>query len=143
MQRECNAMAFLTLAEAALLVGVNKATLWRAIKQGRLSAQRQEDRSYRVEESELLRVFPDIRNPHTGQESTVIMPLHATLQIDALKAQVDLLHQRIDALQRDKQWLMQRIEALETTQRALLPAPQKSWLDRLAEALAKLKKPPG
>lgn len=46
-----------TLADAAKAARLNKSTLFRAIKGGRLSARRLEDGSYRVDASELARVY--------------------------------------------------------------------------------------
>jgi len=133
-------MAFVTLAEAASVVGVNKATLWRAIKQGRLSAHREANRTYRIEESELLRVFPINDKPSLSNAEAVALASPATLQIAALKAQVEVLQRQLNDLQRDKQWLMQRVETLEATQQRLLPGPKKPFLDRLAEALSGLRR---
>lgn len=47
----------LTLTEATEQTGKSKSTLTRAIKSGKLSAQRNEHGDYRVEPSELFRVF--------------------------------------------------------------------------------------
>jgi len=46
-----------TLAEAAEIADVNRSTILRSIKSGKLSARRLEDKSYRVEASELARVY--------------------------------------------------------------------------------------
>lgn len=46
-----------TLAEAAKVARLNKSTLFRAIKSGRLSARRLDDGSYRIDASELARVY--------------------------------------------------------------------------------------
>lgn len=139
----CNTMAFLTLSEAAGIVGVNKATLWRAIKQGRLSAHREADKSYRIEESELLRVFPDTGRQHLGNSGRLTPPEHATLQIDILRTQIELLHRQLEDVQRDKQWLMQLIETLEATQLRMLLAPRQGIIERIAEAIARLRQPRG
>ena len=48
----------LTLNQAAKEVGKAKSTLSKAIKSGKLSAALQEDGSYRIDASELFRVFP-------------------------------------------------------------------------------------
>ena len=48
----------LTLNKAAREVGKAKSTLSKAIKSGKLSATRQEDGSYKIDTSELFRVFP-------------------------------------------------------------------------------------
>ena len=47
-----------TLGEAAKATGKSKTTLHRAIKSGKISATRQDDRSYSIDPSELHRVFP-------------------------------------------------------------------------------------
>jgi excisionase family DNA binding protein len=49
----------LTQAEAARAAGVSRTHILRAIKNGRLSAEKLDDGSVRVEASELLRVWPD------------------------------------------------------------------------------------
>ena len=46
----------LTLSQAAKHVGMNKATLSRYIKQGKISAEKQEDGSYHIDPSELDRL---------------------------------------------------------------------------------------
>ena len=46
----------LTLSQAAKHVGINKATLSRYIKQGKISAVKQEDGSYHIDPSELDRL---------------------------------------------------------------------------------------
>src|SRR3954451_12203495 len=51
-------MAAVTLGEAARLTRLNKSTLSRAVKAGRLSATRRDDGSFFVDGSELERVFP-------------------------------------------------------------------------------------
>jgi len=50
----------LTLGQAAKLAGVGKTTLTRAIRGGRLSAERRDDGSYRIDPAELARVY-DVR----------------------------------------------------------------------------------
>lgn len=49
-----------TLSGAAEATGIGKTTIFRAIKKGRLSAQKVEDGSYRIDASELARVFPPV-----------------------------------------------------------------------------------
>jgi excisionase family DNA binding protein len=53
-----------TLGQAAKQLGIGKATLSRYIKQGKLSAAKQEDGSYRIDVSELDRVR-GIMRPHS------------------------------------------------------------------------------
>jgi len=51
-------MSFLTLSQAARVTSKSKSTLNRAIKNGRLSASRNEDGTFSIDPSELARVFP-------------------------------------------------------------------------------------
>lgn len=46
-----------TLSEAATAAGRNKSTVLRAIRKGRISAERREDGTYRIDPAELHRVF--------------------------------------------------------------------------------------
>lgn len=48
----------LSLVQASKEAGKSKSTIHRAIKTGRLSAQRHEDGSYSIDPAELFRVFP-------------------------------------------------------------------------------------
>lgn len=51
-------MAQLSLGQAAKQVGKSKSTITRAIRSGKLSAQRQNDNSYKIDPAELFRVWP-------------------------------------------------------------------------------------
>src|SRR3954454_21274280 len=53
-----NELPFFTLGEAAKQAGVSKPTLSKAIKTGRISAEKQPDGSYRIQPVELFRVYP-------------------------------------------------------------------------------------
>lgn len=59
----------LTLGQAAKAASVSKTTMSRAVKSGRLSAEKQTNGSYLIDPSELFRVFP--RN---GTANTVLQP---------------------------------------------------------------------
>jgi excisionase family DNA binding protein len=51
-------LPYFTLGEAAKQAGVSKPTLSKAISNGRLSAEKQPDGSYRIQPAELFRVYP-------------------------------------------------------------------------------------
>ena len=55
-----------TLTSAAKAVGVHKASIHRAIKSGKLSARRLEDGTYRIDASELARVY-EVKPPATDR----------------------------------------------------------------------------
>ena len=51
-------MASLSLREAAEQAGTSKSTIWRAIKGGRLSADRTDGGGFAIDAAELFRAFP-------------------------------------------------------------------------------------
>ena len=51
-------MATLSLREAAEQTGTSKSTIFRAIRAGRLSADRDDDGNFAIQPSELFRVYP-------------------------------------------------------------------------------------
>jgi len=84
----------LTLNQAAKEVGKAKSTLSKAIKSGKLSAALQEDGSYRIDASELFRVFPPSimtipAFPEGNPKETPSNTLELTLKIERLEAELD------------------------------------------------------
>jgi excisionase family DNA binding protein len=120
----------LTLAEAAAACGVNKTTVLRAIKRGRITGVRDDGGTWRVEPVELFRVF----EPTTRTDAEpVAVPRDATdAATDALVAELraviaDLRSDREDLRQDRDHWR-------EQAQRVALPAQQpaqRSWWRRI------------
>ena len=85
-------MTQLTLGQAAKEVGKSKSTINRAIKNGRLSAQRLDDGSYRIDPAELFRVWPATgaqpfdMEPQTEPQATPAEILQ--VKVDMLEAQL-------------------------------------------------------
>ena len=118
----------LTMGEAAKLAGISKATLSRAIKNGRVSATRNDKGGFDIDPAELFRAYP--RNAATvaangsmKQDATAIATAPATgetlalkAEIEGLKAQLAMLREHADDIktQRDG-WQKQA----ENTQRLL------------------------
>jgi hypothetical protein len=59
-----------TLATAAAACGVNKSTILRAIKAGKVSAVRDEHGQWQVESAELHRVYPPVSAATPGTDAT-------------------------------------------------------------------------
>src|SRR4051812_3930666 len=145
----------LTLGQAAKLTALNKTTLNRAIRGGRLSAQRRDDGSYLIDVSELERVYPirSVSDASDAQDAPESVPGRvrrcaqpenqpsSDARIAALEAQVAALHASIererhlleDALQearsqRDK-WQAQA-ERLALAAPKIEPAQRGWWLFR-------------
>ncbi len=113
-----------SLGGAARAVGVHKATIYRAVKNGRLSAERLEDGTYAIDPAELARVYGGIdpatgastksRNspqpslitsatPRDGAESTLVAELRAELgrereSVDDLRRRLDMAEDRVTRL---------------------------------------------
>mgnify|MGYP000502706254 CR=1 FL=1 len=103
----------MTMGQAAKQAGVSKATLSRAIKSGKISANKNDKGGWDIDPAELFRVYP--ATPVTGagngamkQNATPVPATDETAafhaQVDGLKAQLELMRDQIDDLksQRDK-----------------------------------------
>lgn len=64
-------MAKVNLSKAALLAGKNRTTIWRHIKQGRLSIERDRDGNPLVDTSELIRVYGELKPIATQQSEKI------------------------------------------------------------------------
>ena len=102
----------LSLGEASKLVGVSKSTIWRAVQSGQLSpASRTDKGEYRLQPSELRRVFPRTRR-------AAVKAVDATAaQIAGLEQQLAFAREQLEKAERDRDaWRAQA----EAAQRLLL-----------------------
>src|SRR6266487_3109369 len=128
------------LAEAAVACGVNKTTLLRAIKSGKVSATRDAHEQWQIEPAELHRVYPPRTKASTDERSDVHRSEVAVLRerIEDLKTLADELRVWVRDLseQRDRA----EARAAELDKRLLvyqppasvLPPPRQPWWRRLA-----------
>ena len=128
------------LAEAAVVCGVNKTTLLRAIKSGKVSATRDAHEQWQIEPAELHRVYPPRTKASTDERSDVHRSEVAVLRerIEDLKTLADELRVWVRDLseQRDRA----EARAAELDKRLLvyqppaptLPRPRRQWWRRLA-----------
>jgi excisionase family DNA binding protein len=87
-------MATLSLGQAAKLASVGKTTLTRAIKSGRLSAERQIDGSYRIDPAELSRVYElKAETPATASATSHVVHHATPAETGALQAQIEGLRE--------------------------------------------------
>lgn len=139
----------LTLGQAAKLAGVGKTTLTRAINSGRLSAQRQDNGSYRIDPAELSRVYEiRIETPETvaatgpvvhratAYRDTTETP-ETAIQLAALDAEVKALREMLARVDRQVDDLRQerdgwRSQAESATRLLTDKRPSRSWWKRLA-----------
>ena len=112
------------LSEAASATGVNRSTIYRAWKAGRLSATRTDAGQIEVDPAELFRVFP----PIAAQEGATDAAPHGAkadaiddnaLRVSALEVEVKLLREMLDAMRDDRDaWRAQAGQVI-----ASLPPP--------------------
>ena len=111
----------MSLVEAAAATGVNRSTLFRAYKSGRMSATRTDAGAIEVDAAELFRCFP----PQQGAVGAMHQraPASATddnaLRVSALEVEVKLLREMLEATRADRDaWKDQAGKVV-----AALPAP--------------------
>jgi hypothetical protein len=88
-----------TLVQAAKETGRDRSTLFRAIKKGKLSGEKQDDGSYLIDSSELFRVYPE-KQIDSAMTQGAQVELHQAAQqgalVHALREQIDLLKDQLD-----------------------------------------------
>lgn len=131
-------MAQLSVAAAAKLVGKDRKTLYRLVREGKLSATLSDSGQRQLETSELLRVFGAFEQMRDTCDShaTVAMPQHETssatsaeaVQVALLEAELrhakELLaasREQLEARDRHIQDLQQSIRLLDAPRPAAVP----------------------
>lgn len=112
-------MAMLNITQAARAAGVDRATIHRALKSGRLSATVGETGARAIDTAELARVFP-LRS--TGDPVTVGV-LEQARQADELVA---VLRERIRGLEEQRELYRQQLQAAQAAMENMtfrLPPP--------------------
>ena len=126
----------LTLAEAAQACGINRSTVLRAIKSGKISGSRDASGAWTVEAVELHRVFPpvsDVQGKHRAAHQVALVVQTAALetQIVGLQQLNALLREQLDHW-REQAQAAQAITQQLNAQAAPAPAPRFWWRGRLA-----------
>lgn len=118
-------MAKVSATEAAKMVGKSIPTITRAIKSGKLSAEKMKPRGYQIDTAELFRVYQDEVNVSNSNSKT--LDDETPKNTSVLEAKVKMLEERVEELkeQRDK-WeaQAQKISGLiENQQGSRTPSP--------------------
>jgi excisionase family DNA binding protein len=127
-------MASLSLREAAQQVGLNKSTIFRAIKAGRMSAQRADTGDYEIDAAELFRVFEPriearpVARASMRQDASGVSVEEATelrIRAERLEAQLAALRDVLDAEKRRAEDLRgERDRWAAQAERLALPKPE-------------------
>jgi excisionase family DNA binding protein len=107
-----------SMAEAARQTGVSKATIHRAIKSGKLSAERKEGGGYAISPAELFRAYPTVKQDETVTVRRSVTPN----ETPDLTRENALLRERIDELKDERDAWRNQAERLLLA----APAPKRS-----------------
>ena len=132
---------FYTLGQAAKATGISKPTLSRAVKSGKISAQKQGDGSFIIDPAELHRVYPPITV--TGNNNGNMKQSETPSNTNALQVKIDLiceerererkqheetildLRRRLDQSETERRETQGKLTALLTHQPEKQPEPKK------------------
>lgn len=109
-------MATLTLNQAAKTAKKAKATLLEAIKNGRMSAPKDELGRYRIDPAELFRVYPPDQS-ETGRDYRE-RPQEETSETGALRATVNHMRELIRQIESERDDLRERLNQSEEERRS-------------------------
>jgi excisionase family DNA binding protein len=104
-----------TLQEASEATGLNRSTIFRAIRAGKISAVRNEQGTWQIEPAELHRVYPPLATPDVSTART-----HHDAMADKM---VQLLERQLEDMRQERDhWRTAFEQERERAQRAL-PVP--------------------
>ena len=126
------------LSEAAAATGVNRSTIYRAWKAGRMSAARTDTGQIEVDPAELFRVFPPIAAQQGAQEAMhhgaqTSAAVDNALRANVLEVEVKLLREMLAQAQSDRDaWREQAGRAMAALPLPAPANPVRPWWRRLA-----------
>lgn len=124
-------MAGLSAREAGERVGLTKQAVLKAIKNGRISAEKDANGEWRIDLAELFRVYPAIAKVDDNQPPTGDAP-GLRRENELLRDQVEDLRRRLDQSEEERRQAQERLMALLTDQRpAAQPAERRGFWRRL------------
>jgi hypothetical protein len=109
-----------TLGQAAIAVKKSKSTISKAIKNGTISAERQSNGSFKIEASELHRVFAangekeQDRTPERTRKDSV----DTLVKMARIEARLEAAEQRSEDLEKDRDIWRQQATALQEDHRS-------------------------
>jgi hypothetical protein len=147
---DCHSRMTLSLGQAAKEVGLDKSTLSRAIKRGRLSAQRTDSGGYAIEPAELFRVFPPASQKPPALSPPIPTPTEALLENRELRIKLEAAELRLREKDEEIRDLRRRLDAESDERRKLTlrllaepqPLPPKASQEPSDQAQAQHPVPP-
>jgi hypothetical protein len=102
-----------TITQAAVVVGKGRSTVHRAVKDGRLSAQRGDDGTYYVDASELARVFHMTSHDQPKRDAVTDRDIPSETEVAVLRKEVEMLTALLD---REREVTAEQAERLRQEQ---------------------------
>lgn len=115
-----------SLSQAAKETGKGKSSIHRAIKSGRLSAQRHQDGTYSIDAAELFRAFPPALSepvPEQGMEPHHEPSVTPSTAEEVLRVRVEMLTAQLEREQETVADLRRRLDRAEERILALSHSP--------------------
>ena len=93
-----------TLGQASKATGKSKSTISKALKNGTLSAEKGENGAFKIDPSELHRVFPanSIKEHQQTTDSTTKEHLETAVKVAQLEVRLEAAEKRADDLEQDR-----------------------------------------
>ncbi len=118
-------MSKLSAAQVAKLTGKSKSTILRLYNKGKLSGQRQEDRSVLFDLTEVLRFFPEAKQETAKKDATPQASYTASnetvdTKIIALEKEIEVLKVRLEFTNKENQQLTKNNEEIKDEKKKLL-----------------------
>jgi len=107
----------LTLAEAAKETGLTRSAIFKAIKNGKLSAKKDEQGHFQIDPAELFRVYKPVnKEPSTsGQQETTT----ETVETSEFRARLDMMSQLLRQVEGERDDLRRRLDEEAAERRKL------------------------
>ena len=102
-------MALLSATQAAKAVGKSVPTITRAIKSGKLSANRLDGGGYEIDPSELFRVWKAVTNSNSATQP--MLERETPIEDNALRAKLEVMDERLSDAQATIKDLRDRLDA--------------------------------
>ncbi|WP_312283754.1 hypothetical protein [Candidatus Igneacidithiobacillus taiwanensis] len=118
-------MTKLTITEAAKVAGISRMTLYKHIKNGLISVEKDQFGKPGIDTSELIRVFGDLKGDLGTDVDSKNMALQA--ELESCREMLSLVRQELDRALEREVWLKARIEASEQKLLASQETKRRWW----------------
>lgn len=115
----------LTLGQAAKATGKSKTAIANAIKEGRISAERLEGGQYRIDPSELFRVYQPANRQQDSSGVQTVTPQNAV----GLRGETELLRELVAQIKEERDDLRRRLDNSEAARQKEAEAREQAAIE--------------